>query len=45
LHQGLNVNIFEVIQLHAGQATAARNAFNALSSSQRSDLIAFVLSL
>jgi CxxC motif-containing protein (DUF1111 family) len=45
LHQGLNVTITEVIQLHAGQATAARNAFNALSSSQRSDLVAFVLSL
>jgi CxxC motif-containing protein (DUF1111 family) len=46
LHQGLNVTIFDVIQLHAGQATAARNNFNnALSAAQRSDLIAFVLSL
>ncbi|HEX6732941.1 MAG TPA: di-heme oxidoredictase family protein [Pyrinomonadaceae bacterium] len=45
LHQGLNVNIFESIQLHAGQATTARNNFNALTAAQRSDLIAFVLSL
>ena len=46
MHQGLNVTIFDVIQLHAGQATAARNNFNnALSAAQRSDLIAFVLSL
>jgi len=45
LHQGLNVTIFDVIQLHAGQATAARNNFNVLSSGQQSDLIAFVLSL
>ncbi len=45
LHQGLNVTIFDVIQLHAGQATAARNNFNALSASQRADLTFFVLSL
>ena len=45
LHQGLNVTVFDVIQLHAGQATAARNNFNSLSSGQQSDLIAFVLSL
>jgi CxxC motif-containing protein (DUF1111 family) len=46
MHEGLNVTIFDVIQLHAGQATAARNNFNsALTAAQRSDLIAFVLSL
>ncbi|HEV7747747.1 MAG TPA: di-heme oxidoredictase family protein, partial [Pyrinomonadaceae bacterium] len=46
LHQGLNVTVFDVIQLHAGQATTARNNFNnALSVGQQSDLIAFVLSL
>jgi CxxC motif-containing protein (DUF1111 family) len=44
-HDGLTVNISEAIQRHGGQATAARNAFNALTSGQRSDLIAFVLSL
>jgi CxxC motif-containing protein (DUF1111 family) len=46
MHDGLNVTIFDVIQLHAGQATAARNNFNnALTAAQRNDLIAFVLSL
>ena len=45
LHEGLNITIFDTIQLHAGQATAARNAFNALTAGQRNDLIAFVLSL
>jgi CxxC motif-containing protein (DUF1111 family) len=45
MHEGLNITIFDSIQLHAGQATAARNNFNSLSGAQRSDLIAFVLSL
>ena len=46
LHQGLNVTIFDVIQLHAGQGTTARNNFNlGLTTAQQSDLIAFVLSL
>ncbi len=45
MHEGLNITIFDSIQLHAGQATTARNNFNFLSTAQRSDLIAFVLSL
>jgi CxxC motif-containing protein (DUF1111 family) len=45
MHEGLNITIFDSIQLHAGQATTARNNFNALSGAQRNDLIAFVLSL
>ena len=45
MHEGLNITIFDAIQLHAGQATASRNAFNALTATQRADLIAFVLSL
>jgi CxxC motif-containing protein (DUF1111 family) len=45
MHEGLIVTIFDAIQLHAGQATTARNNFNALSAAQRNDLIAFVLSL
>jgi CxxC motif-containing protein (DUF1111 family) len=45
MHDGLTVNVSESIQRHAGQATAARNAFNALTAGQRSDLLAFVLSL
>jgi CxxC motif-containing protein (DUF1111 family) len=46
MHDGLTVTIFDAIQRHAGQANTARNNFNnALSNQQRSDLIAFVLSL
>jgi CxxC motif-containing protein (DUF1111 family) len=45
MHQGLNVTIFDSIQLHAGQATTARNNFNSLTAGQQNDLIAFVLSL
>jgi CxxC motif-containing protein (DUF1111 family) len=45
MHEGLNITIFDSIQLHAGQATTARNNFNALTADQRNDLIAFVLSL
>lgn len=45
MHDGLTVTIFDAIQRHAGQATGSRNAFNALSNSAKSDLIAFVLSL
>jgi len=45
MHEGLNITIFDSIQLHAGQATNARNNFNSLSNAQRNDLIAFVLSL
>jgi CxxC motif-containing protein (DUF1111 family) len=45
MHQGLNITIFDSIQLHAGQATTARNNFNSLTAAQRNDLIAFVLSL
>src|SRR5690349_9671407 len=45
MHEGLNVTIFDVIQLHAGQATTARNNFNSLSVTQQNNLIAFVLSL
>jgi CxxC motif-containing protein (DUF1111 family) len=45
MHDGLTVNVSEAIQRHAGQATAARNAFNALTAAQRSDLLFFILSL
>jgi CxxC motif-containing protein (DUF1111 family) len=45
MHEGLNITITDSIQLHAGQATAARNNFNFLTAAQRADLVAFVLSL
>jgi CxxC motif-containing protein (DUF1111 family) len=43
--QGQFHTIFDTIQAHAGQATAARNAFNSLNNTQKAQLIAFVLSL
>jgi CxxC motif-containing protein (DUF1111 family) len=45
MHDGLTVTVSDAIQRHAGQATADRNAFNALTSQQKADLIAFLLSL
>src|SRR5215510_8271794 len=45
MHEGLNITIFDSVQLHAGQATTARNNFNSLSATQQNNLIAFVLSL
>ncbi|MGH9966931.1 MAG: di-heme oxidoredictase family protein [Pyrinomonadaceae bacterium] len=45
MHDGLSVNITESINRHAGQATAARNAFNSLPAGSRADVVAFVLSL
>jgi CxxC motif-containing protein (DUF1111 family) len=44
--QGNAHTIFDAIQLHGGQSAAARNNFNnALNNTQKSRLIAFVLSL
>ena len=44
--QGDQHTIFDTIQVHAGQATTARNNFNnALNNTQKNQLIAFVLSL
>jgi CxxC motif-containing protein (DUF1111 family) len=43
--QGNTMTIFDSIQVHAGQATGARNNFNALNNTQKAQLIAFVLSL
>ncbi len=45
MHDGQNFTITDSINRHAGQATAARNAFNSLTAGQRSDLVLFVLSL
>ena len=44
--QGNTHTIFDTIQVHAGQASTARNNFNnALNNTQKNQLIAFVLSL
>jgi len=44
--QGNTMTIFDTIQVHAGQASTARNNFNfGLNTTQKNQLIAFVLSL
>jgi CxxC motif-containing protein (DUF1111 family) len=43
--QGDQHTIFDSIQVHAGQAATARNNFNVLSTTQKNQVIAFVLSL
>jgi len=45
MHDGLTFNAQEAIQRHAGQALNARNAFNALQTGQRNQLLAFLNSL
>jgi CxxC motif-containing protein (DUF1111 family) len=45
LHDGRCSDISCAARAHDGQAAAARNAFNALSSTDRSNLIAFIRSL
>ncbi|MCI0388804.1 MAG: hypothetical protein MOB07_08575 [Acidobacteria bacterium] len=46
MHDGLSLTFNEAIQRHAGVGgTDARNRFNALSSSQKADVIAFLKSL
>jgi CxxC motif-containing protein (DUF1111 family) len=46
MHDGLSLTFNEAIQRHAGVGgTFARNNFNALSSSQKADIIAFLRSL
>jgi len=45
LHDGRCSDIACAIRAHDGQAAAARNAFNALSASQRHSLTEFVRSL
>jgi CxxC motif-containing protein (DUF1111 family) len=46
MHDGLSFTFNEAIQRHGGTGgTFARNSFNALSSSQKADLIAFLKSL
>ena len=45
MHDGLSFTFNEAIQRHAGQATASRNAFNALTAAQKADVVAFLRSL
>jgi len=45
IHDGLTFTIQDAIQRHAGQATPVTNAYNALSPSQKAQLLAFLDSL
>ena len=45
MHDGLTFNLTDAIRRHGNQARSARDAFNSLRSSDRSKLIAFLLSL
>jgi CxxC motif-containing protein (DUF1111 family) len=42
LHDGRAHSVAEAIQLHGGEAAAARDAFNALTPAERADLLDFV---
>jgi len=45
MHDGLSFTKQEAIARHAGQATAARNAYDALSTAQKDQVLAFLDSL
>ncbi len=45
MHDGASLTVNDAILRHAGQATAARNTYNSLSTSNKQLLIAFILSL
>jgi len=45
MHDGLSFTKEEAIQRHAGQATAAKTAFNALTDAQKTAVLTFLDSL
>ena len=45
MHDGASVTATGAIARHAGQATTARNNFNALSSTSQQNVLAFIFSL
>jgi CxxC motif-containing protein (DUF1111 family) len=45
MHDGQSFTLTDAILRHAGQATASRNAFNALTAAQKAEVIAFLNSL
>lgn len=45
MHDGRATSIEEAIQLHGGEASGSKNNFNALSASEKEDLIKFLESL
>jgi CxxC motif-containing protein (DUF1111 family) len=45
MHDGLSFTLIEAISRHAGQATAAKNAYDALSQAQKDQVLLFLGSL
>jgi CxxC motif-containing protein (DUF1111 family) len=45
MHDALSFNVTDAINRHGNQGAAARNAFNALSTTNKTNLLAFLLSL
>jgi CxxC motif-containing protein (DUF1111 family) len=45
LHDGRAHSVQQAIQMHDGQAAAARNAYNALSGNDQNNLFVFLMSL
>ena len=45
MHDGLSQTLEDAIQRHANQAASSRNAFNVLSPSDKTKLLAFLNSL
>lgn len=45
MHDGQSLTVNDAILRHAGQATTARNNYNALSATSKQNVIAFILSL
>ena len=45
MHDGLSFTLQEAIARHAGQATAVRNAYDALSQAQKDQVLLFLGSL
>lgn len=45
MHDGESVTFNDAIQRHAGEATAVKNAFNNLTATEKSEIIAFLKSL
>jgi len=45
MHDGLSFTKQEAIDRHAGQATAAKTAYDALTSAQKDQVLAFLDSL
>jgi len=45
MHDGLSFTVVEAISRHAGQATTAKNAYDALNTAQKNQVLAFLGSL